>query len=149
MDLAQRTVREAGRMVANLRPTVLDDFGLAAAIRLQIEELQNAGWEITYQQTLPSDERLPAAVETTLFRVAQEALTNVRKHAQTTKVRVALSRVGSIVRLEVQDWGKGFDTNATKAGTGTGEHMGLLGMRERLALIDGRFILNSQPGRGT
>ena len=77
---------------------------------------------------MSSDERLPAAVETTLFRVAQEALTNVRKHAQTTKVRVALSRVGSIVRLEVQDWGKGFDTNAIKAGTGAGGHMGLLGM---------------------
>ncbi len=148
MELAQRTVREARRMVANLRPTVLDDFGLSAAIRLQVEELQNAGWEISYQ-ALPADDRLPAAVETTFFRVAQEALTNVRKHAKSTKVRIALSRAGSIVRLEIQDWGPGFDVNAAKAGTGVGEHMGLLGMRERLALIDGSFTLESQPGQGT
>ncbi len=148
MELAQRTVREARRMVANLRPTVLDDFGLAAAIRLQVGELQNAGWEISYQ-ALPAEDRLPAAIETTFFRVAQEALTNVRKHAKTSKVRIALTRAGSIVRLEVQDWGPGFDVNAAKAGTGVGEHMGLLGMRERLALIDGSFTLESQPGRGT
>lgn len=148
MELAQRTVREARRMVANLRPTVLDDFGLAAAIRLQVEELQRAGWEITYQ-ALPADDRLPVAVETTFFRVAQEALTNVRKHTQATKVRIALSRAGSIVRLEIQDWGPGFDVNAAKSGTGVGEHMGLLGMRERLALIDGSFTLESEPGRGT
>lgn len=148
MELAQRTVREARRVVANLRPTVLDDFGLAAAIRLQVEELQRAGWEITYQ-TLSADDRLPAAVETTFFRVAQEALTNVRKHTQTTKVRIALSRAGSIVRLEVQDWGPGFDVKAAKAGTGVGEHMGLLGMRERLSLINGSFTLESQPGYGT
>jgi signal transduction histidine kinase len=83
---------------------------------------------------LSSDERLPAAVETTLLRVAQEALTNVRKHVETTKVRVALSCVGSIVWFEVQDRGKGFDTNAIKAGTAAGGHMGLLGMREQLAM---------------
>ncbi len=148
MDLAQRTVREARRMVANLRPTVLDDFGLAAAIRLQVEDLERSGWEISYQ-ALPADDRLPAAVETTFFRVAQEALTNVRKHAQSTKVRIALSRAGSVVRLEVQDWGQGFEVNATKAGTGVGEHMGLLGMRERLALINGSFTLESRPGCGT
>ncbi|HEU4792184.1 MAG TPA: ATP-binding protein, partial [Nitrolancea sp.] len=124
------------------------DFGLAAAIRLQVEDLERSGWEISYQ-ALPADDRLPATVETTFFRVAQEALTNVRKHAQTTKVRIALSRVGSIVRLEVQDWGKGFEVNAAKAGTGVGEHMGLLGMRERLALINGNFTLESRPGCGT
>lgn len=148
MELAQRTVREARRMVANLRPTVLDDFGLAAAIRLQVEELQHLGWDITYQ-AFPGDVRLPAAVETTFFRIAQEALTNVRKHAQTTKVRITLTRAGSIVRLEIQDWGRGFDTNAAKAATGAGEHMGLLGMRERLALIHGHFMIESQPGSGT
>lgn len=148
MELAHHTVREARRMVANLRPTVLDDFGLAAAIRLQVEDLERAGWETTYQ-TLPADDRLPAAVETTFFRVAQEALTNVRKHAHSTKVRISLSHTGSVVRLEIRDWGPGFDVNAAKAGTGVGEHMGLLGMRERLALINGSFTLESQPGCGT
>src|SRR5205085_6223363 len=85
LELAQRTVREARRVVANLRPTTLDDFGLAAALRLQVEELRDEGWQVSYQEAL-GPARLPSLVETALFRVAQEALTNVRKHAHTTQV---------------------------------------------------------------
>src|ERR1700726_2370785 len=100
LDLAQRSVREARRLIAGLRPTALDDFGLATALRMQVEAQRNEGWTITYDETLGS-ERLPPMIETTLFGVAQEALTNVRKHARTMQARLALERRGSVIRLEV------------------------------------------------
>lgn len=148
VDLAQRTVQEARRVVANLRPTTLDDFGLAAAIRLQIEELQAQGWRISYQATI-GDDRLPPAVETALFRVAQESLNNVRKHARTTESRVVLERVGREVRLEVRDFGRGFDRSTVQSGGGAGEQVGLPGMQERIALLGGHFTIESRVGHGT
>lgn len=146
--LAQRTVREARQLVAHLRPTTLDDFGLASALRLQIEELRAEGWQITYRESLGA-ERLPPAVETALFRVAQEALTNVGKHAQTTAAQVTLARREAGVRLEVQDRGAGFDPATVSPTPRAGERVGLPGMRERLLLLGGRFRIQSRPGAGT
>lgn len=148
LDLAQRTVREARRMVANLRPTVLDDFGLAVAIRHQAEELEKAGFEIGYRETL-GDYRLPATMETPLFRVVQEALTNIRKHAQSAKVQIRLERRGEAIYLEVRDWGRGFEPDAVSRAGGVGERVGLAGMQERIALLQGCLTVESQPGAGT
>ena len=148
LELARRTIREARRVVAGLRPTALDDFGLAAALRLQVEDLQGDGWEISFDEAL-GPERLPLALETALFRVAQEALTNVRKHAGTTRVRVVVERRDGLVRLEVRDWGRGFAPDAVDPGTGPGERVGLPGMRERIALLSGRCEVLSRPGAGT
>jgi signal transduction histidine kinase len=148
LELVQRTVREARRVVANLRPTTLDDFGLAAALRLQVEELRAEGWHVTYQEALGA-ERLPPLMETALFRVAQEALTNARKHAHTTEVRVTLERAGAEVRLVVEDAGRGFVPEALMPGTANGERVGLPGMRERVAMLGGHCVVESQPGAGT
>src|SRR5437764_8593394 len=109
LELAQLSVKEARRLIAGLRPTALDDFGLATALRLQTEAQRSDGWKITYDETLGS-ERLPPTIETALFWVAQEALTNVRKHAGTTTARLALKRQGPRIHLEVQDFGCGFET---------------------------------------
>src|SRR5215210_3296790 len=87
--LIQHMVEEARNVVADLRPTVLDDFGLATALRLQVERLCGEGLEVSYEESLEG-KRLPAAIETTLFRVAQEALANVRKHAHTERARLVL-----------------------------------------------------------
>jgi signal transduction histidine kinase len=148
LELAQRMVRETRRVVANLRPTTLDDFGLAAALRLQVEELRAEGWQVSYQEAL-GPERLPPLLETALFRVAQEALTNVRKHAQITRVRVGLERAGREVRLMVEDEGRGFTPEALMRGTGAGERVGLPGMRERVAMLGGCCEVKSHPGAGT
>jgi signal transduction histidine kinase len=148
LELAQRTVREARRVVANLRPTTLDDFGLAAALRVQVEELQAEGWHVRYEEALGA-QRLPPPVETALFRVAQEALTNVRKHAQTTAVGVRVARAEREVRLVVEDEGRGFTPKVIPAGTGAGERVGLPGMRERVAMLGGRCVVESRPGAGT
>jgi len=148
LELVQRTVREARRVIGDLRPTVLDDFGLATAIRQQVEALRHEDWQVGYEEDL-GDERLPLAVETALFRVAQEALTNARKHAQTTRAHVELRRHLGIVCLRVRDWGDGFDLSVAAAQAVPGERVGLSGMRERVALLGGNFEVSSRPGFGT
>ena len=146
--LAQRSVREARRLIAGLRPTALDDFGLATALRLQVEAQRTDGWTITYGETLGS-ERLPTTIETTLFGVAQEALTNARKHASTTRARLSLERHRSTIRLEVQDWGRGFEPLAVLQEASLGEHVGLREMQERVELVGGHLMISSRPGDGT
>ena len=148
LGVVRQTVGEARRVIADLRPTALDDFGLATAIRLQAEALCDEGWEVGYEETL-GEERLPVAMETALFRVAQEALANVRKHAGNTRVCIALERLEGAVRLRIQDWGRGFSP-ALVAGTGAnGERVGLSSMRERVALFGGSLGIESRPGDGT
>ncbi len=127
-------------MIHDLRPTVLDDFGLAAAVRLQVQMLRSEGLEVGLEEAV-GDERLPPEVETTLFRVAQEALTNVRKHARASTVHVVLDRSGRAVRLMVRDEGRGFRPDEATRSNGPGERVGLSGMRERLSLLGGRFEL--------
>jgi signal transduction histidine kinase len=148
LEMARRTVGEARRVIADLRPTVLDDFGLATALRRQVDGLRAEGWQITYDEAVGPG-RLPPAVETALFRVAQEALANVRKHAGTTRVHLTLRRKSGAVRLEVQDWGRGFRPTAARTGAGPGERVGLPGMQERVALLGGRCRVHSRPGAGT
>jgi len=148
LELSGQTVEEARRVIADLRPMALDDLGLAATLRLWVDSLRGEGWEIDYEEAL-GRERLPAEIETVLYRIAQEALTNVRKHAQTTRVRVTLRRLGGRVYLEVRDWGRGFDGAVPPEGGAPGERVGLCGMRERVALLGGEFSIHSRPGAGT
>jgi signal transduction histidine kinase len=148
VELVQRTVREARRVIAGLRPTALDDFGLATALQLEVEALRAEGWPVSYEADL-GDGRLPPTIETALFRVAQEALTNVRKHAGHTQVALSLQRRGPLVRLEVRDWGRGLGASGQPDGARPGERVGLLGMRERVALLGGRCAAEGRPGAGT
>jgi signal transduction histidine kinase len=147
LNLARRTVTEARRVIAGLRPAALDDLGLAAALRLELDALLDDGRQVTYDEELGS-ERLPATLETTLFRVAQEALTNIRKHAGSTPVLVALQRHEHAIRLEVRDWGAGF-VLAPDGRISRGEQVGLSAMHERMALVGGTCAITSQPGAGT
>jgi signal transduction histidine kinase len=148
VELVQRTVREARRLIAGLRPTVLDDFGLAQALRLEVEALRAEGWQVTYDEDV-GDTRLPSQIETALFRVAQEALTNIRKHAGRAPVSVSLDKQEDSVRLEVRDWGRGFGAATAQERPRPGERVGLLSMQERVALLGGRCAVKSQPGHGT
>jgi len=148
LDLIQQTVEETRRVIAGLRPTALDDFGLAAALRLKAENLRSEGWEIAYNERL-GDERLPATLETALYRIAQEALTNVRKHADTMRVNLSIGRLGREVRLRVRDRGRGFSQTEMGGAGGPGERVGISGMQERIALLGGTFQALSRPGMGT
>jgi PAS domain S-box-containing protein len=148
LELTQRTVREARRVVAGLRPTVLDDFGLAAALRLEADGLRAEGWDVTYDDRL-SPERLPAMVETALFRVAQEAIVNARKHSGSTRLYISLGRDDQGARLEVRDWGRGMPSAEDLSPAGPGERVGLAGMQERITLLNGRLRIESDTGGGT
>src|SRR5829696_8778442 len=148
LELVREVVGEARQVIYDARPTVLDDYGLAAGVRLQVQTLRSEGLEVGFEEAL-GDGRLPPEVETTLFRVAQEAMTNVRKHAQASRVHVALDRPGRAVRLQVTDDGQGFQPHAAPRSNGHGERVGLSGMRERLSLLGGKFELHSEPGSGT
>jgi PAS domain S-box-containing protein len=148
LDLTARTVREARGVIAGLRPTVLDDFGLAMAISLEVQALRTEGWQADYTDCL-GVERLPQMVETALFRVMQEALSNVRKHAHSQRVAITLMRRGPSVHLEVRDWGRGFRPGAAQGGAGPSERVGLAGMQERIGLLRGTCAIRSRPGAGT
>jgi PAS domain S-box-containing protein len=142
------TVSDARRVIANLRPTALDDLGIAAAISLEVERLNEEGYHVDYEERL-GDERLPEELEITLFRVAQEALTNMRKHARTQWVRIELRRRDGEVYLEIQDFGRGFDLAALETlEGGPGERVGLAGMKERVSILGGELEIRSRPDAG-
>lgn len=148
LELAHCSIREVRRLIAGLRPTALDDFGLAIALRLQVEALRAEGWTIQYEETLDA-ERLSPSLETTLFGIGREALTNIRKHAGGTQARVALKRQAEHICLEVQDWGCGFEPVAVSGMCDSGNQIGLRAMRERASLVGGRLMISSKPGAGT
>jgi signal transduction histidine kinase len=114
---------------------------------MHVAALQADGWEISYHNTL-GERRLPPTIETVLYRVVQEALTNVRKHAHTTRVAVIVAGDEQRLRLEVQDWGRGFEPAHVLDHAGLGERIGLRGMRERVALLGGHWSVQSSPGNG-
>ena len=143
------TVSDARSVIANLRPTVLDDLGLAAAISLEVERLSEEGYQVDYKEHL-EEGRLPQEIEITLFRVAQEALTNIRKHAGTRWMSIELRRRDEEVFLEVRDFGRGFDPAALEtSGGGPGERVGFAGMRERVSMLGGGLEIRSRPNAGT
>lgn len=150
--LAENMMGGLRRVIADLRPPVLDDLGLVPALRRLGSDLEErAGVAVTIQAEEPAV-RLPPAMELTLFRVAQEALANIGKHAQAQEARILLRRAPGQVILRIQDDGQGLPEGAASpqeaAARGT-DHFGLLGMRERVALLHGSFQLESAPHQGT
>ncbi len=145
-QIAQRLDRDVDQLVWQLRPTALDDLGLRAALTNYVEDWSaRVGIAATLHSSGLLDERLPADAETALYRIAQEALTNVAKHANASNVEIILERRGSNVLLVVEDDGKGFEPGIERSGHG----FGLLGMRERAALVGAALEIESTPGTGT
>jgi signal transduction histidine kinase len=140
---------ELRQIIADLRPSILDDMGLAAALKWYVQSFeQRRSIQCTFVQEGPSM-RLPTNYETVLFRITQEALTNIAKHAQASQVTVKLETFPAQVRLCIADNGRGFDPQkAAQTGATGGGGWGLLGMRERAALLDGQLEIDSAPGRG-
>jgi PAS domain S-box-containing protein len=142
--------REVHNLALELRPTALDDLGLESAVANHAERWsERSGVEVDYHATGLDGGRLPAPVETALYRVIQEALTNVLKHAQARRVSLVLQRAPGQAVAVVEDDGVGFDAESVTAPTRGGERLGLVGMRERLAVVGGTLTVESSPGRGT
>lgn len=142
-----QTLEEVHSLALQLRPSVLDDLGLPAAIERQVVDCrQRYHLEIDLAIHGLDNRRLPAEVETTLYRVVQEALTNVARHANASRVSVLLEGRSNAVRVIVEDDGSGFEPGAVSAERG---HLGLYGMRERAELLGGTLEIESKPGKGT
>jgi two-component system, NarL family, sensor histidine kinase DevS len=142
-DLVVSTLHDVRRLAVELRPAALDDFGLAPAIeRLVDTHRQDASIDIDLEVQL-GDDRLPADIETTMYRIVQEALTNVAKHAAATRISVLITRTETAAVLVVEDDGEGFELADTTSG------LGITGMRERVALVGGRLKVETATGAGT
>lgn len=148
LKLVRGTVSDARRIIANLRPTTLDDLGLVSTISIEVDRLREEGYLVDYETNL-GEGRLPPTLEIPLYRITQEALTNMRKHAKARRVRVGLWREGGEVRLSVSDDGQGFDSAASPLDSGPGERVGLAGMQERAGALGGTLKISSHPGAGT
>ncbi|MGZ8741106.1 MAG: sensor histidine kinase, partial [Gaiellaceae bacterium] len=143
-ELVVATLQDVRRLAVQLRPKALDDFGLAAALeRLAQTFSETTGMHVALEAQL-GEERLPSEVETTLYRIVQEALTNIVKHAQATRVSILLVRSAATATVVIEDDGRGFDTGDIRAAG-----LGLVGMRERVELHDGRLTVESTPASGT
>ena len=139
---------ELQRIIADLRPSHLDDLGLGAALRWYAGEVQGRA-SLDIRVEIEGDKKeISPEVKTGLFRVAQEALTNVVKHAGAKTATVHLSFGSEDIKLEVVDDGSGFDTKIMSLDARR-PSLGLMGMEERAKEMGGRFYLKSQPGEGT
>ncbi|MEX2395134.1 MAG: sensor histidine kinase, partial [Actinomycetota bacterium] len=143
-EVASVTAADIRRISHELRPALLDDMGLKAGLERYCGDVgARAGIPIEASVRL-SDERLESEVETVLYRVVQEAITNALKSASPHRIDVSLDDLTGDLRLVIADDGSGFDPEAMK-----GKGLGLTGMRERAELIGGKLEIRSMPGRGT
>lgn len=145
MQLLDETVKSVRRIASELRPGMLDDLGLVAAMEWQSEEFEKrSGIKVEFAHSLAND-NLPPNLSTGLFRIYQESLTNVARHAQAHNVTSSLYQIDGEVVLQISDDGKGFDARemATK------RTLGLLGMKERTMMMGGKYEIISNPGNGT
>jgi chemotaxis family two-component system sensor kinase Cph1 len=148
-SLTANVGQEVSRLAWEIRPTSLDDLGLQPAMQQFLEEWsETAGLQVDHHLTL-GDRRLPTIVETTLYRILQEAMTNIVKHAKATRVGVILKADAGMATLIVEDDGRGFQLEEVGANGTAAPRLGLLGMRERLALVEGALEIETVPGRGT
>jgi len=148
--LGGEILRDVHDLAFQLRPSLLDHLGMVAAVqRLTEDYTQKAGLQIDLQVSGFEDKRLPPATETALYRLVQEALTNVAKHARAKNVSVILKEDGASVRAFVEDDGRGFNVAEVMGSAAKDKKLGLFGMEERAALVGGRLTIESMPGKGT
>jgi signal transduction histidine kinase len=143
-ELVVSTLQDVRRLAVELRPSALDDFGLVPAVERLAETFrEQSGLHVDLEANV-GETRLSRDAETTLYRVIQEALTNIAKHAEASRVSILLQRKGGSVLAVVEDDGAGFDPGSTRS-----DALGLAGMRERVLLVGGRLLVESTRGGGT
>ncbi|MHC4534785.1 MAG: sensor histidine kinase [Planctomycetota bacterium] len=148
-SVAAAILDEVHDLALELRPSILDDLGLVMALQRYVEEFaRKLNIPVDYHTAGFEDNRLPPQMEIMIYRIIQEALTNVAKHAHPSNVSVLLEYRGQTVLAIVEDDGQGFDV-AQVMNSGVKEKLGLYGMEERVALIRGTLTIESQPGTGT
>ncbi|MBE3071501.1 MAG: HAMP domain-containing protein, partial [Acidobacteria bacterium] len=148
-SLIVRTIDELHRIMYDLRPSVLDDLGLLSAIRWYAERhLERRGIAVRCEFS-GAETRLAPEMETALFRVVQEAVTNIAKHARADTVLIQCAARDGTLTIEIEDDGEGFDPSALPPPGARTRGLGLLGMRERVELLGGTLVFDAAPGQGT
>ncbi len=147
-ELVIKSVEIVHRFARKLRPTLLDDLGLIPALRSFVKDLSEQKNLPIRFMAAPAVETLDNSCRTVLYRVAQEALTNVIRHAQASRAIVRIYEIAQCIRLEIHDNGQSFPSERILAAK-QGGRLGLLGMRERIEMVGGRFSIKSTPGKGT
>jgi signal transduction histidine kinase len=145
-ELVRDALDDVRALMAGLRPRLLEERGLAAALQA-LAETPLWGPRVTVEARDCADDRLPPDIELTLFRIAQEAVSNARRHGLANRVQVFLDRYPDAASLRIIDDGRGFPALPESPRVGRGE--GLPGMRERATLLGGQLTIDSVPGRGT
>jgi two-component system sensor histidine kinase UhpB len=148
-NVATRLLENLRKIIWDLRPSILDDLGLYSAIRwFARNNLEKAGVKVEFS-AVKEGMRLPPHLETMLFRIAQEAISNILRHANASKVLIRLWTSEDQLRLEIKDDGCGFDTEKTAQGAVDRKQLGLLGIEERVSLVGGEVKIESAEGSGT
>jgi signal transduction histidine kinase len=144
MTLLQQTHFEARRLISGVRPPILDESGVLAAIaHLVHEPAFDKGPKIDFRSRVTFS-RLAPVLENVVYRIVQEGLTNARSHSKSQKILVSLVQRGGRLRIEIRDWGVGFDPQTVQE-----NRFGLEGIRERARLLGGKCRIKSKPGEGT
>ena len=143
-ELLEKTIRSTRRIITELRPAVLDELGVLAAIQWLAQDFENRTSVHCRIARLQNDVVLDRNTSTSIFRILQEALTNVARHASASNVSISLGVNGSELVLEISDDGKGMDEDKQKDPASTG----ILGIRERVVNLNGTFSIHSRPGEG-
>jgi two-component system sensor histidine kinase DegS len=142
-------LEEVRKIIYNLRPMSLDDLGLIPILRKFTQDFEEKQNIRTRFEVLGIETRLPAPVEVAVYRLVQEAFSNVLKHANATYVSLEVTFQPKVLKIVIQDNGDGFDQQKVEEKIAEGNHFGLVGMRERVELLEGSFHIDSAPGRGT
>jgi two-component system sensor histidine kinase DegS len=146
--LVEKSVDIVHQFARELRPAVLDDLGLIPALHSFVKIFSKRTKILVHLKAFADVEQLPIAKRTVLFRVAQEALTNVARHAQASRVEVTIKKLPEGICMKIKDDGKSFQVDRVLHGKGS-KRLGLLGMRERLEMVGGHFGVESVQGKGT
>jgi signal transduction histidine kinase len=149
VDTARHTLERVRQLSLSLRPLQLDDLGLTAALRSHLDRQASIGGLTPHFDAAQAPQGVAAEVETACFRVAQEAINNVLRHAGARNLWLRLFTSDGRLALAVRDDGAGFDLEAARRRGAAGASLGLVGMEERCALAGGELELRSAPGQGT
>ena len=145
MDVIDNTVKTVRKISSDLRPSMLDDLGLVAALEWHSQEFEKRSGIKTKFNSALRDLDLPVDTATAMFRIFQESLTNIARHADASSVTASLKLNNGQLMMQIKDNGKGFSVN----GIQNKKTLGILGMRERVNLMNGDYLIESEPGKGT
>ncbi len=146
--IIDKSLKELRRVLTGLRPPALDELGLSHALRQSLEDLKADGINCHFDE-VGTPVRLPSSREIAVYRVVQETLSNVRKHANATKVNLRLQFHSDKLSVEIRDNGQGFDLSQTLDSAIAVGHMGLLGMKQRVETLGGDISIRTREGTGT